>query len=295
MDGFEATRNIRERLHNSTLPIIAMTAHVMEADRQNCFQAGMNDYVPKPIDPDQLVATVKHWIKLPPEAGPSVERTDKSPSTTVKPLPDTLPGVNIEAALKRVSGNRQLLAKLLVTFADNYADTAGNIRKAIDDGNIDLAQRLTHGLKGISGNLSANEVFVASQILERAIKKGSKAVQGRIDTYISKLEIALTKVTEAIRNLPPRDNEQENATMLGEYVLPDLEKIKPILIEIHHLLNKNSLDARKRFLVLKEMFNAGTSATHILEELEDALSRMDFKSARKHISDVAAKIGIKLG
>jgi PAS domain S-box-containing protein len=295
MDGFEATRNIRERLHNSTLPIIAMTAHVMEADRQNCFQAGMNDYVPKPIDPDQLVATVKHWIKLPPETGPSVERTDKSTSTTVKPLPDALPGVNIETALKRVSGNRQLLAKLLVTFSDNYADTAGNIRKAIDDGNIDLARRLTHSLKGISGNLSANEVFAASQILERAIKKGNKAGQGRIDTCISKLEMALTKVTEAIRNLPPGDNEEENVTRLGEDILPDPEKIKPVLIEIYHLLNKNSLDARKRFLVLKEMFNAGISATQILEKLEDALSRMDFKSARKDISDVAAKIGIELG
>ena len=81
MDGFEATRNIREKLQNTDLPIIAMTAHVMESDRQNCFQAGMNDYVPKPIDPDQLIATVTRWIKPRGRKLPAAEKERETPAT----------------------------------------------------------------------------------------------------------------------------------------------------------------------------------------------------------------------
>jgi CheY-like chemotaxis protein len=114
MDGFEATRNIREGLQNGILPIIAMTAHVMESDRQSCFQAGMNDYVPKPIDPDQLIATITYWTKTRVGTPPVAQKSEKPRPTITYELPDSLRGVNIETALKRMSGNKQLLIKLLL-------------------------------------------------------------------------------------------------------------------------------------------------------------------------------------
>ena len=79
MDGFEATRTIREKLQNTDLPIIAMTAHVMESDRQNCFQAGMNDYIPKPIDPDQLHRHGKPLDQAPGRKTPVGEKDDGTP------------------------------------------------------------------------------------------------------------------------------------------------------------------------------------------------------------------------
>jgi two-component system sensor histidine kinase/response regulator len=291
MDGFEATRSIREKLQNVVLPIIAMTAHVMETDRQNCFQAGMNDYISKPIDPEQLIATVVRWIK--PRGGklPVTKKRGQPRTTTAKELPNSLPGVNIKTALKRMSGNKQLLAKLLLVFADNYAGTAEDIRKALSDGNIDLARRLTHSLKGISGNLSADEVFTGSRDLEAAIKKGGK---GAADVCLVKLEKALKKVIKAINKLSTKENTQKGPVVIQQETLPDPEKIRPILLEIHHLLNKNSLTARKTFMALKEQFNNGETASSLLKELEDALNRMDFKSARKYISSVAAIFGIEL-
>ena len=292
MDGFEATKNIREKLRNTTLPIIAMTAHVMESDRQSCFQAGMNDYVSKPIDPDQLIAAITRWIK--PRAGALLvaEKSEEPRPTIIKELPDRLPGVNIETALKRMSGNKQLLTKLLLIFADNYAGAARKIRKALTDENIDLAQRLTHNLKGISGNLSADDIFTASRNLETAIKKSGKGEH--TNACLNKLEKALKKVIEAVKKLPPGNDAQKEPAILQEETLPDPEKISPILIEVHHLLNKNSLTARKKFMTLKRQFNGGESEALLLEQLEDALSRMDFKSARKHIASVAALLGIEL-
>jgi PAS domain S-box-containing protein len=292
MDGFEATQNIRKNLQNATLPIIAMTAHAMESDRQRCFQAGMNDYVPKPIDPDQLIAAVTRCIK--PHAGtPSVAINGAKPRLTItKEFPDSLPGINIETALKRMSGNKQLLTKLLLVFADNYAGAAREIRKALDDGNFDLAQRLAHGLKGISGNLSADDIFTASQDLEAAIKKGGK--KGHADICLAKLEKALKKVIKAVKTLPTKNDAQKEPADLQGRTPPDPEKIAPILREVHHLLNKNSLTARKKFTALKRQFNGGESGAVFLEQLEDALNRMDFKSARKHVLSIAALLGIDL-
>jgi len=292
MDGFEATRTIREKLQNVTLPIIAMTAHVMESDRQNFFRAGMNDYIPKPIDPEQCIATVARWIA--PRAGtsPAAKTNEGHRPAITHDLPHSLPGVNMKSALKRMSGNKHLLIKLLLVFADNYTEAAGNIRKALADGNNNLAQRLIHNLKGISGNLSADSLFIASKNLEAALKKGSK---GRgIDTNLAKLEKALETVIKAIKSLPPENAAQEEPAGLQGGTLPAPEKIAPILLEIHHLLNKNSLAARKKFITLKNQFNGKGQGALIMEHLEDALNRMDFKSARKHLVSVAKLLEIEL-
>jgi HPt (histidine-containing phosphotransfer) domain-containing protein len=160
------------------------------------------------------------------------------------------------------------------------------------DEDIDLAQRLTHGLKGISGNLSANEIFIASRDLEIVIKKDGKGE--RVDICLTKLEKALKKVTKAVKTLPAKNNAQKEPTDFQEKALPDPEKIAPILIEVHHLLNKNSLTARKKFMALKRQFNEGEPGTLLLEQLEDALNRMDFESARKHISSMATMLKIEL-
>jgi two-component system, sensor histidine kinase and response regulator len=290
MDGFEATRTIREKLQNTDIPIIAMTAHVMESDRQHCVQAGMNDYIPKPIDPEECVAVISRWIKSRAEIPFSAENSKKF--RTAYELPDTLPGINIKTALKRMSENKDLLVKLLLVFADNYAEAAGNIRKALADGNNDLAQRLTHSLKGISGNLSADSVFTTSKNLEAALKKGGK--RKSINTNLTKLEKALESVIGAIKSLPPENGAQEELADLQEETFPDREKITPILLEIYHLLNKNSLTARKKFIVLKKKFNGGEPGTPLIENLEDALNRMDFKSARKHIVSLAELLGIEM-
>jgi two-component system, sensor histidine kinase and response regulator len=291
MDGFEATRSIREKLQNMALPIIAMTAHVMESDKQNCYQAGMNDYITKPIDPDQLITTLAHWIK--PRGGklPVTTKNEKPRTMTAKKLPKSLPGINIKTALKRMSGNKQLLVKLLLVFADDYAEVVENISKALATENIDLARRLTHSLKGISGNLSADEVFAASQDLEDAIKKGGKS---HTDTCLVTLEKALQKVIKAVNKLSIKDNTQKGPTVLQQEALPDPEKIGPVLLEVHDLVNRNSLTARTKFMALKELFNSRESEPLPLKELEDSLSRMDFKSARKHISSLGALLGIEL-
>ncbi|MGD8498387.1 MAG: response regulator, partial [Chromatiales bacterium] len=105
MDGYDAARRIREDDSLDDLPIIAMTAHAMEGDREKCLNAGMNDYVTKPIDPKQLFDILGKWVKVEAQQGPS-ERVAAEPRTETA-LP-TLPGFDTATALARLGGNEQL-------------------------------------------------------------------------------------------------------------------------------------------------------------------------------------------
>ncbi len=293
MDGYEASLTIRKKLNNLTLPIIAMTAHVMESDRQNCFQAGMNDYIPKPIEPGHVIATLTRWIK--PRArkrSPVAEKTGRFRPPSSTQIPDNIPGVDIGRALKRVSGNKQLFVKLLLDFTGKYADTVTAIRKALSDENIDLARRLTHNLKGMSGNVSANDVFTAAQNLETAIKTSGSGKES--EACLKKLEAALKKLTEAVKTLSTTDLAPEKQRLSEKKTVPDLKAIAPILTEMNQLLNKNSLTSRKKLMILKEQLNGGEQASLIMERLEAALNRMDFRSARRHIATLSALLGIEL-
>src|SRR5471032_3143641 len=99
MDGYDATRKLREDPRHAQLPVIAMTANAMVGDKEKCLAAGMNDFIAKPIDVAQLFATLARWVKA---AHP------QEPLAIAEPAPETLPvipGLQMEAALQRVGGN----------------------------------------------------------------------------------------------------------------------------------------------------------------------------------------------
>ncbi len=130
MNGLEATKIIRNSDHKT--PVIAMTAHAMESDREKCFQAGMNDYVTKPIDVVQLFSTLLRWIK--PESGNLKLETRNLKLETGNPEPGThnscfqfpysLPGIDIKSGLERLGGNKKLFRELLIKFFKNYMNAA---------------------------------------------------------------------------------------------------------------------------------------------------------------------------
>jgi CheY-like chemotaxis protein len=194
MDGYAATRIIREwevekmgrwegenksniqhPTHNT--PIIAMTAHAMAGDEDKSLEAGMNDHVTKPIDPNQLFATLQKWIK-PGEKRARVEQSE-APAEQPEPnkaipaddeLPESLPGFDLADGLKRLQGNKKLYRKLLLSFTTDYNMVANEIRQALDAEDFDRAHSLVHNLKGLAGNLAATELETASVNLEKLVK-----------------------------------------------------------------------------------------------------------------------------
>ena len=174
MDGYEATAAIRSLVDSTTLPIIAMTAHVLQTEKQRCMNAGMNDYVSKPVDPKLLLAALARWIKPRPEPLPAGSPARDRTAETIAALPLIVPGIDVNDALDRLMGDDQLLIRLLREFGKECTGAAKTICRALDREDLATAGRIAHTIKGTAGNLSVTEVYEAARELESAIT-------GRID------------------------------------------------------------------------------------------------------------------
>jgi len=210
MDGYTATREIRKDKHFKDLPIIAMTAHAMAGDEDKSLEAGMNGHVAKPIDPDQLFATLQEWIK-PSEKRAQVKKAEvpverpESDKTVPEEeeLPEDLPGFDLSDGLKRLQGNKRLYRKLLLSFATDYCGVANDIRIALDAKDFERTHSLVHNIKGLAGNLSATDLQAASVNLEKLVKGVDKKAPPaqELNLKLSELETALNQALESVQSL----------------------------------------------------------------------------------------------
>ena len=149
MDGYTATRLLRADPRFRNLPIIAMTAHALVEERQRCLDAGMNDHVTKPIDPDALFAALRRWAK-PREHAAAAPAAKPAAAPDETALPE-IEGIDVSDGLKRVAGNKRLYRNLLEQFADKQADAGARIAAALQGGDLELAEpHCAHG-KGRGG------------------------------------------------------------------------------------------------------------------------------------------------
>ncbi|MBF0426112.1 MAG: response regulator, partial [Magnetococcales bacterium] len=204
MDGYEATRRIRDNPAWADLPIIAMTANALASDREKCLAVGMNEHVSKPIDPRNLYSTLLRWIK-PRGQGTSPPPVVAAPLSPVvsgeEPsdlLPESLPGFDLEGGLSRMGGNRRLYRKLLLDFRRSYRDTADRVQAGLDAGATKETQRLVHTLKGIAGTLCAQELNVAAQTLDAALKKADLA---EVEVLLPSFRQVLQQVIHTLDNM----------------------------------------------------------------------------------------------
>jgi two-component system, sensor histidine kinase and response regulator len=198
LDGYEAARRIRANPATARLPIIAMTAHAFASERMRCLEAGMNDHVAKPVDPDQLATVLAHWV------GRSPSGTDRSVPRVAAGVArnrrsdGARPAIDFPSALARVGGGRALLLRLLEEFAADCLSAPGQIRAALERGDLDAARRQAHTLKGTAGNLSVTKVYAATVAVEKAIRAGNA---DRAGTLLEPLESALGLAVQAVRAL----------------------------------------------------------------------------------------------
>lgn len=197
MDGYQATRHLRQQARYRDLPIIAMTANVMKGDKEEALAAGMSDHIGKPINVHQMFETMAKWIKasahVPDKPGKAPVAT-RNPSDAQDEWLRQLPGLDVHAGLHVVQGNVALYRRLLVRIYEGYQDFEQQFREVLAAREMEKATRLAHSLKGVAGNVGARGVQRAAQALEFACRDGDDPVDQLLIDLLSELQPLLDGV-----------------------------------------------------------------------------------------------------
>ncbi len=278
MDGYEATRVIREDPCNKDLPILAMTANVMTGEMEKCLAAGMNDHIGKPIDPAILYKALVKWIKPEDivEKEPISCRFQDSGGGPEPSLPDFLPGIDLTAGLKRIGGNRTLYLKLLREFRSKYMHCHEMIESGLESGDDAGVQRLIHTLKGVSGTIGAVELHMSTRELEESFKQDRN-----LGPYLEKFKISLDIVVGGLSIFKTEDFNVPERTQSGQkiYIDPDTaEKLSPVVNRLMNLLEEGDSASSSELQVLKEIL-CNLPEIEELREMELKINDYEFDEA----------------
>ncbi|HYD81986.1 MAG TPA: response regulator [Paucimonas sp.] len=271
MDGVDAARAVRALPQFAALPLVAMTANVMQADRERCIAAGMNDFISKPIEPEELWRALLRWVKPGDLSAPAGRTATAEPP----PIP-AIDGIDTAAGLRRTLGKEALYLSLLRAFADGEAGTARALRAALERGDVETAHRIAHTLKATAGNIGATSVQETAAVLEEALLNGRPT-----GAMPDELEQMLQRQIEAIGAALPPATEAGVARVATEEARDDACR------KLTALLASN--DARACQLLDEQAPLLAVALPEHFKRLEQAVRQFDFAQARRILSEATAQ------
>jgi len=242
MDGVEATLALLGLTDWQRIPIIAMTANAMNADRQRCLQAGMVDFVPKPIEPEHLFRTLLRWCR--PGAPTQTALANGAaalpgaPSAEPSLLPGHIEGLDLQAGLRRVMGKEARYVALLREFAATQADAPERAEQALATHDHAGAERIAHTLKGLAGTIGADALQAQANTLEEAVRTGGDAAAA-----LPGVKAALGKLLAALHAVLPAQAEAAPAAQAGANMNP--AEVDALIAQMRALLQADDPKAQK--------------------------------------------------
>jgi len=285
MDGYEATRRIRTRWSAAELPIIAMTAHAMADEREKCLRAGMNDHLPKPVEPDELYRRLLTWVKHKETVEVTFGDTPVAPERRDDSFPTELPGLDPVRGLAHVCGNTVIYCRLLDEFCREHGGRATAIRNALTVGDLEQAHNLAHSLKGVAGALAAEGLAAAARDLDTALSERHPDLAWR---ELPRLEAELALVLHSVA-LMHRQEQAAPARVPGVPV--DSVPLAPLMAELVRHLKSQNLKALK---TIRRILEAPIPHHYdaALTELTERIEALDFDTALPCLRELAESMGI---
>jgi CheY-like chemotaxis protein len=287
MDGVTATIEVRKTMSAEQLPIVAMTANAMVQDKEKCMAAGMQDFVTKPIDPDVLWETLLRVIRPKAKNQESIvltkvsqtgsDATVATPSvlTPVVPvvieqfvLPSGIQGLDSALGLRRVSGKIVLYETILRKYIAGQATVVDELRTAVENQDFELAKRLAHTTKGVSGNIGATEVQEIAAEIEAGLGDGVDAVV--ILDKLTVLHSALAPLLQSLAACLPQDIKTVAVTI-------DRDKLAELRAQLTDFLKADDSQAADLFEEHASLFQAAWPDQ--FKSLETDLKNFDFDQA----------------
>ncbi|WP_018607634.1 PAS domain S-box protein [Uliginosibacterium gangwonense] len=197
MDGLEATLRIRKGPAQAQIPIIAMTAHAMIEEQRRCLEAGMSDFMTKPIEPETLIAKLAFWVSDKDSRHHHTNSaTDTLPSTEEAWPAEPSPALSIETGLRYCNNKPDFYIKILKEFSRNHYDSADRLQEALVHNQPDAARILAHSLKSVAASIGAGSLSDTAAALERSIQNEPGADASLL---IERLDQALSIAMDAIQ------------------------------------------------------------------------------------------------
>ena len=261
-----------------------MTANALVSDREMCLEAGMNDHIAKPIDPDELFGVLFRWVGCRQDGMRQTVRARSSTmASATSEAPLAIDGIDVKLALKRTGGNRNRYEGLLRRFAHQQATTVEDIRKALSMGDAATAERAAHSLKGAAGTLGVNALPEAAAKAEMAIKTG----QG-IDNALTLLGVELAAALGAIRAALP-----DEAATNGSGVSREPYAVVEPLTQLKRLLETDDGEAAD-FMIDARAQLAGVLTPTELMSIEANIADYDYKAALENLSLISRRLSLTL-
>jgi PAS domain S-box-containing protein len=276
MDGFEATAAIRKL--GLDVPVVAMSANVLEADRLRALEAGVDAWVAKPIDVDQLVATLARLCKRADAAAPA-EQAGPVPAS---PPPADIPGIDLKAALPRFGGQVEAFTALLRRFAAGQAGAAGEIRTRLAEGDRTGAGQAAHRLRGVAANLGALDVARCALELEQALRSEDDAA---LLLRAARLEDALRVVVDATHGLDAPGQVAPPSLPAAD----EIDALQRALALFLDLLQNNNMKAMAQWELLRPAL--GRLAPDRVQALSDAVALLRFDDAAGMVRTILTRMG----
>lgn len=276
MDGYTATRAIRQQPAMAQLPIIAMTANAMAGDREKVLECGMQDHIAKPLHVDTMFRTLARWIR---PGTPVRQSAHALPIAGPSALPP-LPGIDSAAGLATTQNNTTLYLRLLRKFRDSQVGLRERFAAACQDADHTAPARLAHTLKGNAGNIGAQGVQDAAGALEQACAAGGDASSWQ--PLLEALDAQLAPVLAGLQQLPEADKPVQVSASAQDTVA-----LEQALQRLRRLLQRGEMEADVA-LTQAQQVAAGTAWAARLQKAERAIADYDFDAALACLQETEA-------
>ncbi|MFK5892679.1 MAG: transporter substrate-binding domain-containing protein [Pseudomonadota bacterium] len=287
MDGYQASRIIRSELDLTTLPIISLTANVMQDVKEKCLKAGMNDYLSKPVNHTELLKMLGKYIKSTELKDEEINHFLPDHKNETMFLDEDLPGIDLAIASKYLGDDIQQLSAMLIQFREKYTPSYEQVNQLINKNDFVSAKNVFHSIKGVANIIGAKELAATALQLEMGLHQDKLKIK-EILSFLNQFKMDLEEVVSSSKllenKLRTHQTEEIKHTSLENNI--DISTITSLFKEMEKYLSENSMEAEKLLVRFKQL--SGDQNDHEqIKNLENYITNLNFKKAKEILTLIA--------